>query len=150
MLLIRRDDIGFAVRRLSNLIKRDVENSRTKLGLDPVKGVNGWAIAYFYENREKDIFQKDFEEKFSIRGSTASKILKTMEQKGYIERISVESDARLKKIVLTEKAVDIHKKITKEIENRERRLRKGISDSELKIFYEVMQKLSANMENDYD
>ena len=150
MLLIRSDDIGFAVRRLSNLIKRDVENSRTKLGLDPVKGVNGWAIAYFYENREKDIFQKDFEEKFSIRGSTASKILKTMEQKGYIERISVESDARLKKIVLTEKAVDIHKKITKEIENREIRLRKGISDSELKTFYEVMQKLSANMENDYD
>ena len=150
MLLIRSDDIGFAVRKLSNLIKRDVENSRTKLGLDPVKGVNGWAIAYFYENREKDIFQKDFEEKFSIRGSTASKILKTMEQKGYIERISVESDARLKKIVLTEKAVDIHKKITKEIENRERRLRKGISDSELKTFYEVMQKLSSNMENDYD
>lgn len=138
------------MRRLSNLIKRDVENSRIKLGLDPVKGVNGWAIAYFYENRDKDIFQKDFENKFSIRGSTASRILKTMEQKGFIERVSVENDARLKKIVLTEKAVDIHKRITKEIENREKRLRKGITEQELKQFFEVIQKLSANMENEYD
>ena len=56
----RENDIGFLVRRLSNIIKRDVEKSRLNLGLDPVKGVNGWAIAYFYENRDRDIFQKDF------------------------------------------------------------------------------------------
>ncbi len=147
---IRENDIGLSVRRLSNLIKRDVENSRIKLGLDPVKGVNGWAIAYFFENRGKDIFQKDFEEKFSIRGSTASRILKTMEQKGFIERVSVENDARLKKIVLTEKAVDIHKRITKEIENREKRMRNGIDEQELKIFFKVMQKVTANMEEQND
>lgn len=138
------------MRRLSNLIKRDVENSREKIGVDRVKGINGWAIAYFYENADKDIFQKDFEEKFSIRGSTASRILKTMEQKGYIERVSVKNDARLKKIVLTEKAVEIHQKIMKEIENREKRLRKGVSDEELKIFFEVMQKFSNNMEEEND
>ena len=115
MLIIRENDIGFVVRKLSNLIKRDVEKSRIKLGFEDIKGINGWAIAFFYENRGKDIFQKDFEEKFSIRRSTASVILKTMEQKGLVERISVKSDARLKKIVLTEKAVDIHNKITEEI-----------------------------------
>ena len=146
----RKNDIGFVVRRLSNLIKRDVEKSRLNLGLDPVKGVNGWAIAYFYENREKDIFQKDFENHFSIRGSTASNILKSMEQKGYIVRIPVENDARLKKIILTDSALELHKKVLIEIENREKRLRKNISSNELKIFFSTMEKLCDNMEEEND
>ena len=146
----REKDIGFAVRRLSNLIKRDVESSRTKLGIDPVKGINGWAIKYFYDNRNKDIFQKDFETEFSIRRSTASCILKTMEQKGLIERLSVESDARLKKLVLTNKAIEIHQKITEEIDQREQRLRQGIDPEDLEIFFKVMRQLSLNMEEQND
>ncbi len=150
MTFIRENEIGFLVRRLSNLIKRDVESSKARMGLDPVTGVNGWAIGYFYENRERDIFQKDFENQFSIRPSTASNILKSMEQKGLIERKSVESDARLKKIVLTEKAVVLHEKICREIALREKRLKKGIDKEDLKTFIKVMNMLSANMEEDND
>lgn len=146
MFEIKEKDIGFITRKLSNLIKRDVEKSRVKLGFEDIKGINGWAIAYFYENREKDIFQKDFEVKFSIRRSTASVILKTMEQKGLIERKSVKNDARLKKIVITNKAIDIHKKILNEIEEREKRLRKNVSEEELKVFFECVEKFCANME----
>ena len=146
----RENEIGFVVRRLSNLIKRDVESSKQRIGLDPLTDVNGWAIGYLYDNREKDIFQKDFENKFSIRPSTASNILKTMEQKGFIERVSVESDARLKKIVLTDKAIEIHKKVIIEIEDRERRLKSGIGEEELKVCFSVIKKLSANMEENDD
>ncbi len=142
------NDIGFAVRRLSNLIKRDVEKAKVKLGIDQIQGINGWAIAYFYENREKDIFQKDFENNFSIRPSTASKILKTMEQKELIKRVSVENDARLKKITLTKKAILLHENVILTINEREKRLRVGIDEADLKIFFKVMDKLSANMEND--
>ena len=146
----RENEIGFVVRRLSNLIKRDVENSKLKLGLDPVTNVNGWAIGYLFDNMGKDIFQKDFEAKFSIRPSTASNILKNMEQKGFITRVNVESDARLKKIVLTEKAIEVHKKVIKDIEDREKRLKKGISNKEINTFFSVMEKLSANMEETND
>lgn len=146
----KENDIGFAVRRLSNLIKRDVENSRLKLGLDRVKGINGWAISYFYENRKNDIFQKDFENHFSIRSSTASNILKTMENKGFIKRVSFESDARLKKIVLTDKAIEIHRKITKDIEQREKLLRTNVNDNDLQIFFKVIKQLSENMEDQND
>ncbi len=146
----RENEVGFVLRRLSNLIKRDVESSKLKLGLDPITGVNGWAIGYFYDNRKNDIFQKDFENKFSIRPSTASNILKTMEQKGLIERVSVENDARLKKIILTERAVEIHKNVMKEIDAREARLKKGISNEDLDVFFRVMEKLTANMEDSND
>lgn len=145
-----RNDIGFKVRMLSNLIRRDVEKSRSEIGINIPKGVNGWAISYFYENRKKDIFQKDFENEFSIRRSTASSILKTMEQNGFVERVSVPYDARLKKIVLTEKAIKIHKTVIKDIEKREQRLRNGISQIEIDSFLNTLGKLSANMEEQND
>lgn len=138
--------IGLEIRNLSNLIRRDIETHADELEFKPSKGVRGWAIDYFYENRDRDIFQKDFEEKFSIRRSTASNILKLMEKNGFITRQSIESDARLKKIVLTEKAVQLHNCIAEDIKRREKRLRKGLTDEELNAFFSVMQKIKANME----
>ena len=124
-------DIGFEIRTLSNLIRRDVEKNIAAMDPKPNGRVHGWAINYFYENRDRDIFQKDFEEKFLIRRSTASNMLKLMEKDGYIKRVSVENDARLKKIVAA----------------REKRLRKGLTDEELEAFFRIVEKLKKNMEN---
>lgn len=142
-----RNDIGFKIRMLSNLIKRDVEKERSEQGLTLPKGINGWAIAYFFDHSDEDIFQKDFESEFSIRRSTASNILKTMEQNGFIKRISVESDARLKKIVLTDMAIDIHKAVLKNINKREQRLKKGLDSDEIEAFLKTCDHLIANMED---
>jgi DNA-binding MarR family transcriptional regulator len=142
-----RNEIGFKVRILANLIKRDVEKSKSELGIDLPKGINGWAISYFFNNSDKDIFQKDFENEFSIRRSTASNILKTMEQNGFITRESVLSDARLKKIVLTEKAINIHKSVLKSINEREEGLRQNLSDQEIETFLKITDKLIKNMED---
>ena len=145
-----RNDIGFKVRILSNLIKRDVEKSKNELGFELPKGINGWAITYFFDNRKKDVFQKDFEAEFSIRRSTASAILKTMEQNGFITRESVDYDARLKKIVLTEKAIKIHKAVLNNRDKREERLRKGLTEIEIENFLKTADRLIQNMEESND
>ena len=145
-----RNDIGFKVRILSNLIKRDVEKSKNELGFELPKGINGWAITYFFDNRKKDVFQKDFEAQFSIRRSTASAILKTMEQNGFITRESVDYDARLKKIVLTEKAIKIHKAVLNNRDEREERLRQGLTETEIENFLKTADRLIQNMEESND
>lgn len=147
---MKNNEIGFKIRMLSNLIKRDVEKERSELGFTMPKGINGWAIAYFFDNFGKDIFQKDFETEFSIRRSTASNILKTMEQNGFINRIGVAHDARLKKIVLTDKAINIHKAVTKNILDREQRLKKDLSEKEIETFLNVADKMIKNMEESND
>lgn len=146
----QRNDIGFKMRILSNLIKRDVEKSKSQLGFELPPGVNGWAITYFFDNRDKDVFQKDFETEFSIRRSTASNILKTMEQNGFITRESVDYDARLKKIALTDKAIKIHKAVLNNRDKREERLRKGLTDDEIDVFLKTCDRLIANMEETND
>ena len=143
-------NIGFNVRRLANYIRRDIEKSSALGKIVLPKGVNGWAIHYFYDNRDKQIFQRDFENRFSIRRSTASNILKTMEQNGFIQRVSVENDARLKQIILTDKAIKIHEEIMKDIERREALLRKGFTDSEIEQFVNMIDRLILNLEDQND
>lgn len=145
-----RRDICFEVRSLSNLIRRDIEKSKASMGQDGTNGVHGWAIGYFYNNRERDIFQRDFEEEFSIRRSTASRLLKNMESKGLILRQPVDYDSRLKKIVLTDKAVEIHRNILIDINSRDKRIKRGVSDEELNSFFTAISKFKANLEDNND
>ncbi len=137
--------VGFEVRSLNNAIKRELEKSKV-FQMCQTTGLHGWAIGYFYDNCDRDIFQRDFENHFSIRRSTASNILGCMEKNGLILRLSVESDARLKKIVLTDRAIELHKMIEKDIEKREKMLCNGITEDEIKCFFAVIDKIKSNLE----
>lgn len=138
--------LGFEISRTSRLIKRYMDNDATKLYIDKMTGTHGWAIGYFYHNRHRDIFQKDFEQEFNIRRSTASNILSLMEKNGLIKRESVPYDARLKKITLTDKAIDIQHIVDEAFEKLEDTIKTGISEEELEIFYKVLNKINSNTE----
>lgn len=69
------------------------------------------------ESAHKPIFQRDIEEAFQIRRSTVTGIIKLIEQKGYLTRTSVESDARLKQLVPTEKAEALRPRIVEHIKS---------------------------------
>ncbi|MBR5438580.1 MAG: winged helix-turn-helix transcriptional regulator [Clostridia bacterium] len=142
--------IGFELHRSSRIVKRYMDNDATKSYVEKMTGTHGWAIGYFYANRHRDIFQKDFEKEFDIRRSTASKILSLMESNDLIERVSVPYDARLKKIVLTRKALEIQSVVEKAFSQMETRIKEGISDQELEVFFRVLDKVNKNLERNDD
>lgn len=114
---------------------------------DTLTAMHGWAISYLCEKQDKDVFQKDFEREFSIRKSTASRILKSMENNGLITRKSVPYDTRLKKIVLTENAMEIHDSIMNCKAMLEQALLTGIPEEKLEVFFEVMDTMKQNIES---
>lgn len=138
--------LGFEISRTSRLIKRVMDNSGAKEYIDKVTGTHGWALGYFHRNSDRDIFQKDFEKEFDIRRSTASRILSLMEENGLIIRESVPYDARLKKIVLTKKALEIETQVISFFDSLESEYEKDISEEELEIFYRVLDKINSNIE----
>lgn len=140
--------IGLELRKVDNLIRRQIVHSRPA-ELDEFTCMHGWAMRYFFENRDRDIFQRDFEAFFSIRRSTATQILQRMEKNGLIVRESVDYDARLKKIRLTDKAVRLYQLLIQDIRQQEQRIRSGISEEELSVFYSVLDKIISNVE-EYD
>ena len=98
-----------------------------------------------YANQNKDIFQKDIEMEFSIRRSTVTGIIKLLEKNELITRESVSYDARLKKLVLTEKAIELHHEIMSEIYKVEDRLTEGITSEEKEVFLKVVEKMKQNL-----
>jgi len=81
---------------IDNMLKRKFEKMMTDLGLT---GGVGRSLHYIliHDGDGEDVFQKDLEKEFSLKASSASDIIKKLEQKGYIIRVPVEHDARLKK-----------------------------------------------------
>lgn len=69
-----------------------------------------------------------------------------MEKNELILREPVESDARLKKLVLTEKALDIHKMVEEDRKRTEEQLTKDIDAQELAIFRKALKQMIRNME----
>ncbi len=142
--------LGFELHRASRMVKRYMNGDATRLYVEKMTGTHGWAVGYFYDNRHRDVFQKDFEQEFDIRRSTASNILSLMEKNGLINRESVPYDARLKKITLTDKALEVQSVVNKSFDRLEGTMKKNISDEELRVFFSVLDKVCNNLErNDY-
>ncbi len=137
--------VGFEIKTVHNLLKRDFESLPIHDKIKDVTGMQKWIIGYLSDNNEKDIFQKDLEEEFSIRRSTATGILQLLEKNNLITRQPVSYDARLKKIVLTQKALNIQDEINEEIKVHEEKISKDISKDDLEIFFKVMEQIRVNL-----
>lgn len=135
-------NLVFEVRTLSNLIKRGIDGENENLTVLQCR-----IIEYLYDNRLLDIFQKNFEEEFGMRRSSASKILSLMEKKGFVERRQVQHDARLKKLVLTEKAKQSYENAKKNIVSVQKKITNGIEERELEAFYSTLDKIRCNLES---
>ena len=98
------------LRRVDNLIFRRLNQFSRANGVEQTTPMHGWIIEYLYRHRDEPVFQRDIEREFSITRSTVTNILQLMERKGYIQRLSVPQDARLKRLVLTEKGACIREK----------------------------------------
>lgn len=144
---MKQKSIGMEIRSVTNLVKRYIDNSPHFQCAQRITGINGWIIAYLYQNENRDIFQRDLEEKFTATRSTISRVLKTMEQKGFIKRRNVDSDARLKKLILTEKAKNIHQAIVEELRDVETKLMKGFSKEEREKLFSYLERMKNNMES---
>ncbi len=137
--------LGREIKVISNLIKRGLSQTAAFDQLEHLTGTHGWVIKYLYENRERDVYQRDIESEFSIRRSTVTGILQCMEKNELIERQSVENDARLKKLVLTSKAIQIHRKVEETIADFEKNLSDGITKEEREVFFRVTDKIKHNL-----
>lgn len=142
-----KTSVGLELRSLNNMIRRFFEFSSHKNEIETVTGNNGWIIGFLADNADREIFQRDIEDHFTITRSTASKVLSLMEQKGLVRRMAVSQDARLKKIVLTDKAQDIRKIMLDDREKLENTLMKGFTEDEAELLVNYLTRMKKNISN---
>lgn len=129
------------VSKLSNKLRRKIDMFSSRKEFSGSQG----RTLHFLLAQTEDVFQKDIEEEYSIRPSTATELLKQMEANELIRREPVAYDNRLKKIVVTDKALMYKQQVVEDLTSLEETLTKGISKEDMKIFFEVIEKMMDNL-----
>ena len=142
---MRQKRIGREVSCLKNLFSRNIENNETIRFVNEITSANAIILRFLAKNQHTDIYQKTIEENFSITKSTTSKILKLMEQNGLINRLGVDNDARLKKIILTEKGLAINESIRNVLDDVEKKALDGFNDEEIEMLYSFFDRIKTNL-----
>ena len=144
---VKIHSIGHEIKAMNHVMQRQMLKTAAEKGIDRVTIMHGWIMGYLSQNTDRDIFQKDIESTFAISRSTVTSILKCMEKKGYIRRESVDSDARLKKLSLTEKGIETDLIIRKAVEENEARFNSVLSEEERTLFLTLIRKLRKGFDN---
>lgn len=137
--------VGFEIASLSNLMRRQVPQHVKEKCMEGLTHRQRRIIGFIGRQGTRDVFQKDLEAELNIRRSTASGMLRLLEEGGFIIREPVEFDARLKRLVLTEKARQRLDSTLAEIRSMERLLVAGLSEKELGEFFRTLEKMKANL-----
>ncbi|MBQ4225730.1 MAG: MarR family transcriptional regulator [Oscillospiraceae bacterium] len=139
--------LGFAIRTTHSAMKRAVVAALTGANLDEISATYGYILVFLEKNSTRDIYQKDIESAFSFCRSAVTSVLTSMEKKELISRSSVEHDARLKKITLTDKGRQAASDIRDTVAKTNQELKSGISEKELAMFYDILARIRQNAGN---
>lgn len=137
--------VGYEIKALSNLLRRKVLEMTGSTDGDDFTEMQVKLLGFLCHNRDQEVCQKDIEEAFYIRRSTASRLLKRLEAQGFIVRQSVERDARLKQVTTTPKADALYQDVMERISRVESLLTRGLSQAEVEQFLSTVEKLKQNL-----
>ena len=139
-----KQNIGNKIRIIHNYIDKYFHTSWEKAGIEPTR-MQCATLHYLRHHKGEDVFQKDLEVAFSISGATATNILKVMEKDGLIVRVPMENDARLKKLVMTEKGMQYDEVAHTNVIRLREGIEKGFSEEEITRFREYLDRLTQNI-----
>ena len=139
--------LGLDISKIHHIISRKMDASVISAIDDNLTVSQAYVIDFIsIEGKDKEIFQKDLEREFDLKRSSISLMLNNMEKSGLIERVPVTEDARLKKIILTQKSIKLYEKISTAIDSIENKLSEDITSEEIKVFQSVLDKIRNSLE----
>lgn len=126
------------LKKLDCEVINKINKKNIPLGLTQLKIIN------YLINNEK-VYQKDLEKNLSLTRATISCVLKTMEKNKLIRREINDLDIRSKIVVLNEDLKYKLKNNIDELNKIEKTLIDGISENELNVFFNVINKMMDNL-----
>lgn len=141
--LEKKVEVGRKIEMLSRQIRRKVDESISSQVLTAKQAM---ILLVIYDlSKVKDVYAKDIEDAFDMRRATVTGILQLMEKNGIIVREENNVDGRLKRIRLTQKAINLRLKMKKNIQKVESNLLSDLSKEEIETFLKIMEKMSHNL-----
>lgn len=135
--------IGKEIKLTYSLLRRVIDSHVRQ---DDFTFVQGRILHYIdEETKKREVIQKDIEEEFHIRASSASQILQKLEKKGFIERIESPADKRIKRLRTTQMGSQAAKQIHIQVCQLEAFLIESVDPKDLAIFFDVLEKIKMKL-----
>lgn len=131
--------------KLKDLDKMIVRSLLDQEKLELLPSPTQMQIIEYIINSDEEVLQCDLEKAIKLRRATISGVLKTMEKKDLITRVISSKDARVKKIILSDKTKKMYLESKAKLEALEELITSNISDNEINIFLDVMNKMQENL-----
>ena len=145
--MTNKNKLGLNISKINHIISRKMDSAVISAIDDNLTVSQAYVIDFiFMKGENQEIFQKDLEKEFDLKRPSISLMLNNMEKSDLIKRVPVEEDARLKKIILTNKSKKLYEEISKAIDSIENKLCENITSEEVKIFKIVLDKIRNNLE----
>ena len=141
-----KTDTVSLIKKMDNHIQRYLHSLYNRKEFQDCSLMNMWVSDFLYDNRDREIYQKDVEKEFFINRATASKMLSLMEEKHLIRRTEATEDARLKRIELLPQGYELHELCISIRSQMESKLTKDISKEDLRLFKTICKQMIANIE----
>lgn len=138
--------LGFTLRVIQNKIKAIICSSIPPSAKGPQSQLQGGILGYLYHHQEQPVYQRDIEKEFRISGATATNTLQVMERNGLIVRKALDKDARLKRILMTEEAIQDHRRMEAQMDRMEQRMTRGLSAGEVAELHRMLDIVLGNLE----
>lgn len=138
--------LAFTLRVIQNQIKAIICNSPPCPSMAPPSQLQGGVLGYLYHHQEQPVYQRDIEKEFRISRATATNTLQVMERNGLIIRKAQDRDARLKRILLTEEALQNHRQVERHMDRMEQCMTRGLSDPEVAELHRMLDIVLKNLE----
>lgn len=139
--------MAFTLRVMHNKIKNIIHRGSPKFEKAPGTQLQGGILGYLYHHQEQPVYQRDIEKEFRISGATATNTLQVMERNGLLVRKALDKDARLKRIQMTEEALQCHRLVEEHIDKMDRQMLRGMTEQEAAELYRLLDIVMRNLED---
>ena len=137
-------ETGLMINKLSNCLRRRSAEIQRSVG---VSGSQGAILDYILvETAHGTVCQRDIEQEFGLRPSTATEVLKALEKSQLIRRVPDPEDARRKNIVFLPQADAVCAALQAEITQTEELLLRDITPQEKEQFLRIAHRMLQNLE----
>ena len=136
--------ILFNIKKINNKVFKIMAKDAYDKNI-PIMSSTQIQIVNYLLSHNKKAYQKDIEKDLNMSRATISGVLKTMEKNQIINSTTSKEDSRTKEISLTEISKERHLLSKKKIEELEQVIKKDITEEELNVFMDVINKIENNL-----
>lgn len=137
-------DIGFLITNIAYAVRQYFD--RCFANYDVTYPQSRVLTRLFSQMDKGDVNQRDLEYALGIKASSVSSLVRNLEQKGFIRCERLPQDTRNKRVILTEKGLEVQKVLADARHRAEENMIKGLSVEQQDLLRACLRQVLTNMD----